>query len=406
MGRIPGWPALLLAAMVLTAVPAEAKGARCAGDPATITGTARGEWIRATAAHDVIAAGRGDDTIVGRGRGDLICGGRGADFLRGGISEDRLLGGPGADELRGSRADDRLYGGGGNDVLLGGKADDMMRGGPGGDRLDAGHGDDRAWGGRDPDRIAGGWGFDRLWGEEGDGDVVAGAGGRDRMDGGPGARDIVSFARDSPGAKGIYVNLGIGRAALFGSYERAEPLTGFEDVIGSTASDHIAGDLGPNRIDGGGGMDVLSGQPFGCACPLELPVLTDRHDSAFGGSDRDRCAHFEAKTSCENLQLGAALSGTLDPSLFSPGDAATFVELNHGLDGSTLNIIGVRDEPGPAQDAVVRYVRGAYVIEDPGGVGVRSGCFHLSRTRVRCRGHRLSDGVTAALGDRDDTLRV
>ena len=358
MGRSPGGPALLLWAMVLIAVPAaaQAEGARCAGEPATITGTPRGEWIRATVRHDVIAAGAGADTIVGRGRGDLICGGRGADVLRGGVAEDRLLGGPAADELRGGRADDRLYGGGGNDVLLGEKADDMLRGGPGGDDLDAGQGDDRAWGGRDPDRIVGGWGFDRLWGGEGDGDIIAGAGGRDRMDGGPGVRDIVSFARDSPGVKGIYVNLGIDRAAIFGSYERAEPVTGFEDVIGSTASDHIAGDFGPNRIDGGGGKDVLSGQPFGCACPLELPVITDRRDAAFGGSDLDRCAHFEATTSCEDLKPGATLSGLLDLSLFNPRDAATFVELSYGLDGSTLNIIGRARRTG-TQPGSCRLVR-------------------------------------------------
>ena len=408
MGRSPGRPALLLAAMVLSAMPAAAQAevARCAGEPATITGSPGGDRIHATARPDVIAAGAGADTIVGPGRGDLICGGAGADTLRGGVAEDRLFGGPGADDLRGGRADDRLYGGGGNDVLLGGKADDMLRGGPGGDKLDAGHGDDRARGGKDPDRVIGGWGFDRLWGEEGDGDIVAGAGGRDRMDGGPGARDIVSFARDSAGAKGIYVNLGIDRAAIFGSHERAEPITGFEDVIGSTASDRIAGDLGPNRIDGGGGTDVLSGQPFGCACPLELPVLTDRQDAAFGGSDLDRCAHFEATTSCEDLNPGTTMRGTLDLSLFSRRDAATFVELNFGLDGSTLNIIGVRDDPGPAQEVGVWYAGGAYIIEDPGGVGVRSGCFHLSPVRARCRDHRLSEGITAALGDRDDTLRV
>jgi Ca2+-binding RTX toxin-like protein len=399
---------LLLAAALLTwaAAPAQAKRPLCAGERATITGTRGSDFLKATGRHDVIVAGSGADTVVGRGRGDLICGGRGPDLLRGGVSEDRLVGGPGADEVRAGRGDDRLYGGSGNDVLQGDKADDIVRGGPGNDDIDAGLGDDRAYGGRGGDRIAGNWGYDWLWGEEGAGDVVSGGGGRDRMSGGAGARDIVSFASDSPGAEGVWVALGDDRAGTFDGRQLPEVTRHFEDVIGTTAPDRLAGDSGPNRIDGGGGNDLLSGQPFGCWCPAEAPDPADLGDIAFGGSSIDSCIHFESAANCEETSAGQfPLPLPLPPPADPPG-AVTAIELNEGLDGPTLNISGPPEPHAPGQDVSVWYASGDYLVEDPGGVGVRSGCIHESPIRARCASRFLGHGITAQLGGGDDTLRV
>ena len=406
MGRRSLWPTLLLAALVLAAAPAHATRAQCAGEPATITGTRGSDFIRATGYHDVITAGTGADTVVGRGRGDLICGGPGADMLRGGVSEDRLLGGPGADALRGGRGDDHLYGDGGNDTLEGDKADDRMRGGPGRDDLDAGLGDDRAWGGRGRDRVSGGWGYDYLWAEDGSGELVTGGGGRDRMSGGPGDRDIISFASDSPGAEGVWVSLQIRRAGTFDGRLLPEPIRGFEDVIGTTAPDRLSGDAGPNRIDGGGGSDILSGQPFGCWCPSETPDPADVGDIAFGGSSVDSCFHFESSANCEETTAGRSpLPLPLPPPPDPPG-AATTIELNEGLDGVTLNIAGAPERSAPPQDVSVWYAGGTYFVEDEGGVGVREGCVLESDIRARCASRFLGHGITASLGGGDDTLRL
>lgn len=121
--------------------------AQCAGQAATIVGTAGPDSLTGTAGPDVIAGLGGDDVIKGRGGADLICGGGGNDTLAGGSGADRLWGGPGADTVRGGGGDDRLLGQGGNDFLFGGKGQDVLRGGPGTDLLDGGSGVDRCLGG-------------------------------------------------------------------------------------------------------------------------------------------------------------------------------------------------------------------------------------------------------------------
>jgi uncharacterized delta-60 repeat protein len=79
----------------------------CAGQPATIVGTARAETLRGTAGNDVIVARAGADRIrAGRGR-DIVCGGRGRDVLVGGRGADRLLGGAGRDRCLGGAGRDR-----------------------------------------------------------------------------------------------------------------------------------------------------------------------------------------------------------------------------------------------------------------------------------------------------------
>jgi Ca2+-binding RTX toxin-like protein len=100
----------------------------CAGQAATIIGTALDDRLVGTEHPDVIAGLGGNDVIEGSGGDDLICGGPGRDVIRGRAGADRLYGNAGPD---------RLLGQGGNDILIGGKGIDLARGGPGVDTCDA-----------------------------------------------------------------------------------------------------------------------------------------------------------------------------------------------------------------------------------------------------------------------------
>jgi uncharacterized delta-60 repeat protein len=83
---------------------------RCAGKPATIVGTARGETLRGTPRADVIVALGGNDRVLaGRGR-DVVCGGAGRDVLSGGPGRDRLIGGGQRDRCAGGPGRDRAAG--------------------------------------------------------------------------------------------------------------------------------------------------------------------------------------------------------------------------------------------------------------------------------------------------------
>ncbi len=102
-------------------VPAQAAAQTCAGEKATIVGTAKNDRINGTPGKDVIVGLGGDDRIDGNGGNDIICGGDGADVLLGGPGDDRLYGETDsyyADEFgQYHRKGDLLTGNGGNDTL-------------------------------------------------------------------------------------------------------------------------------------------------------------------------------------------------------------------------------------------------------------------------------------------------
>ena len=100
--------------------PGPAAG-KCAGAPATVTGTAGKDKLKGTRKRDVIAGLGGNDVIKGLKGNDLICGGAG---------NDKLIGGPGKDTLRGDAGKDVLTGGPGKDKLAGGKGRDRCLAGP------------------------------------------------------------------------------------------------------------------------------------------------------------------------------------------------------------------------------------------------------------------------------------
>jgi Tol biopolymer transport system component len=111
----------------VAAGPAARSAVRCAGQRATIVGTARRDVIRGTGKRDVIAALGGNDVVRGLGGNDLICLGAGADRGIGGPGADRILGGPGRDVMLGGPGVDRLLGLAGRDIARGGPGADVCR---------------------------------------------------------------------------------------------------------------------------------------------------------------------------------------------------------------------------------------------------------------------------------------
>ncbi|HEX9766926.1 MAG TPA: calcium-binding protein [Nitriliruptorales bacterium] len=246
---------------------------------------------------DQIDAGLGADTVYGEGGNDTINGGPGADvLLDGGPGNDRVDGGEhilaengidiifpdGADRIAGGQGDDYLWGGPGDDVIMGDDASDegdCTTGGSGGTDVIHGEvGSDYIYGGGGADVILGdetdapedGETYDdHIWGQGG-GDLLVGAWHDDEIHGCTGA-DIIN---GSDGRDTIFGDAGEDRifGDLWGSLgpitigSAGSPL--FEDgaeTLPPVPADQLAfldtdlGEQDRDRIDGGGGDDVIYG---------------------------------------------------------------------------------------------------------------------------------------------------
>src|SRR5688500_9808250 len=62
----------------------------CSVVPATIIGSAGGDWISGTSGYDVIVGGGGNDVIQGQGADDAICGEAGNDMISSGFGNDAI----------------------------------------------------------------------------------------------------------------------------------------------------------------------------------------------------------------------------------------------------------------------------------------------------------------------------
>lgn len=247
----------------LTAVPLGAPAAfgqstpKCFGEPATIVGNDRRNFIIGTGGRDVIV-GRGEhDDIRGRGGPDLICAGPGrfddrnprppfspGDFVDGGKGNDRIAGQRGPDTLEGGGGRDRIFGGLGDDNINGEGGDDILFGGPDRDQLSSGitprgspafdPGDDLLFAGRGRDGLE--------WGP-----------GRDLMDGGRGI-DLADFIF-MPRASRLRVDLRTGRGLALRTGQRFR-LRDVENLRGGFARDVLLGNGDNNRIEGIGGLGV------------------------------------------------------------------------------------------------------------------------------------------------------
>jgi Ca2+-binding RTX toxin-like protein len=214
---------------------------------------------------DTILAGGGDDYLFPGSGADAIDGGPGTDFLSmadgeldaprtDGVEVDLAAGSSsdgdaiaGVEQVGGTTFADRLSGSAGADALFGTDGDDTLDGGAGDDIVDGGNGTDVLAGGTGGDLLA----FQDHWSGGVEADLATGS--------------------DSDG----------------------DGLSGFEDVLGTTESDRIAGDAANNHLYGGGGGDVLSG-----AEGDDVLVGDGGFDVARGGPDADRC-DAESIRACE-----------------------------------------------------------------------------------------------------------
>lgn len=224
-----------------------------------------------------VAAGDGNDTLIG---------GRGADGLDGGAGDDTLVGGAGGDALQGGAGSDTASYEGPNAVVV------DLAGGPSGtpgegdvltgvERVLGSSASDVLTGSDGPDTLLGGAGADRLDGRGGP-DVLDGQGGPDFLHAGPGLPgdgdqllggpgfDVLSYAHRT---RPVRVTLD-GRAddGDPGENDQADPSN--EALVGGSAPDVLtasAGSPAPRALRqatvrlsllfGGRGNDVLTGSP-------------------------------------------------------------------------------------------------------------------------------------------------
>ncbi|RHW77517.1 calcium-binding protein [Colwellia sp. RSH04] len=126
--------------------------------------------------------------------------------------------------------------GGGNlkDLIIGNETANTIRSGSGDDFLHGGAGNDRLYGGEGNDYLVGGEGADYLSGGYG--------------------IDTVDY---STSIEGVDVELSSGKA-WYGD-ATGDTLVAIENIVGSSWSDYLTGDVGDNELTGGKGRDYLYG---------------------------------------------------------------------------------------------------------------------------------------------------
>ncbi len=246
--------------------------------------------IHAGSGSDAVFGELGDDRIWGDDGDDMMSGGEDNDVLFGGNGDDRLAGDDygqvvgsstatpnGSDYIDGGNGNDQLYGDGGKDTLLGGAGNDILYGNnnlalngvsptaadDGDDYLAGGDGDDTLVGDSRDDTLLGGNGNDFLFGDS-SGTPVAYQG-ADYLDGGAGADTLRGYGGDDTllgGADGDtvygeegndYIDVGTGDNLALGG-------DGADLIV--AASSAVASLNGFNRLSGGAGDDVISGEGY------------------------------------------------------------------------------------------------------------------------------------------------
>jgi Ca2+-binding RTX toxin-like protein len=174
-----------------------------------------------------VTGGSGADTLTGSAVANVLRGGGGVDTVYAGAGVDTVYGDSGDDTLRGEAGIDTLDGGADNDTLYGGAEDDILSGGAGNDTLE------------------GGAGADTVGGGDGDDFVVMASDAADSVDGGAGT-DTASYAAF---ASAVTVDLA----------STTDNLSNVENVVGGGGIDTLTGSTLANRLEGGGGNDVIRG---------------------------------------------------------------------------------------------------------------------------------------------------
>ncbi len=328
----------------------------------TSGGHANGDVI---SGFENIVGTKNDDFLTGDGQANIIAGGTGNDTIKGGVGADTLKGGQGFDTLSyvgsatgvtvdlatnsasgGDAAGDiisgfeNLIGSSFDDTLTGDDADNVIRGGAGADILNGGGGFDTlsylvtsagvgvtvdlgantASGGdatgdviSNFENVIGTDFADTLTGS-GANNVIRGGGGADTLDG-AGGFDTLSYEGSDAG---VTVNLGNGSAS--GGDAAGDIISNFENILGSSLADDLAGDGGINVIEGGFGGDTLNGA---------------------GGLDTLSYEHSDAAVNI-NLDTGSASGGDAAGDVISNFENITGSDFADTLTGSAISnvIIG------------------------------------------------------------------
>ena len=326
----------------------------------------RNDFVSAGNGNDLVSSGAGADRVSGGSGADYLNGRGGSDRLDGGVSgADTIVGGPDPDVLRGGEeSPDHLFGGAGDDSLDGGNGDqpDLLVGGEGADAIEGGSGccDTASFsfeqaavqvdlaaqgtplangdvlsgienleGSVFEDVLNGDDKHNILNGDDGN-DSISGRGGSDQLEGGAGddlmdggsEMDRLTFLTSG---EGVHVDLALGSAQGHGD----DSLLGFENVQGSAHDDEIAGDDGPNELDGFRGINAVRAE------------AGDDRVSSFASGDagpgEDSCVTAFQVQSCEQHVV-------VDPMAYS--------EITSPAQGATMDVSALRVLEGTTNPAL------------------------------------------------------
>ena len=320
--------------------------ARCLGKKATIVSGKK--TIVGTKAPDVIVVlGGGTHTVHGLGGNDRICGGSGDDRLYGEKGSDRIDGGGGDDTILGDRGGDKLSGGAGDDYIDGQKGSDNIDGGGGTDHLLGDKGNDTMLGGPgDGDYLDGGLGDEKLEdGGPGNGDEVIGNLGSDNLTAAP-------ATRTSSAATAATTRSTAAGATRTSPPSRPRPNRGSSSTspparrpaTATTSSSTSTTSSAPPTTTRSTATRTPTGSTAGPATTTSTaarPSGGGDPDLGLGGPGADDCQSFGETSSCNDG---------------SPAQKETAVELNRGLDGTSLVVTGLGDD----SQITVTYGGGAF----------------------------------------------
>jgi Ca2+-binding RTX toxin-like protein len=274
-----------------------------------------------------IDGGPGDDTIN-------LSGGPGFDT--GFFADTTIYGGSGNDKLTGGDKTDTFYADSGDDVINGGVNLDTVNfqtsltgvsvdlanpnpqdnGALGKDQFKS---IEAVTGSEHDDVLKARDGGSGLFGMGGN-DLLVGSPYNDGIQGGTGG-DTVSYER-SP--TGVTVDLGITDKSQMTDAGHYDSLADVENLVGSPHADELAGDAGPNTIDGGGGADSIVGK----AARDELLLRDGAPDQATCGTGVDHVVADPQGTDaifsdCENVDFAPAPVGQPTPTPTPGSDPGT-----------------------------------------------------------------------------------
>ena len=309
----------------------------------TLTGGGGNDGLNGGAGNDVLNGGTGNDVLVGGLGNDRLSGGAGVDTAdysgaQGNMSVDLVANratGDGTDTLSGI---ENVAAGGGDDVVMGSAGANTLNGGNGNDNLTGGGGGDVLVGGGGNDTLTAGDGDDAVNAGTGDDVIVGGDGaGNDRYNGGAG----IDTVRYTSAKAGIRVDLSAvkdqagsiaaGDAAGIG----VDQLSAIENVIAGKYADIVTGSSAANQLWGNGGNDTLNGgagndKLYGGAGRDTLTGGAGRDSFVFdtAPASRDTITDF-SRADGDKIQLskavfkGFAYTGTLQAEDFYAAAGAT-----------------------------------------------------------------------------------